>query len=167
MRDRSDHLGAFSATRDGKRLNMLGFNTHLLDRDSAVPGNRNLGQPLATTNERDHRDVSGLMGAYSSNNGSSAQHAERSAYGERREGVHTRGEMLLSQSGVSHSALVNSGNAAILGHGHNSFKLSGAAQLAGATGANGPPTLGSTYGALGNSNNLQHPGFHPSQNSIF
>ena len=43
MRDRSDHLGAFSATRDGKRLNMLGFNTHLLDRDSAVPGNRNLG----------------------------------------------------------------------------------------------------------------------------
>lgn len=53
--------------------------------------------------------------------------------------------MLLSQSGVSHSALVNSGNAAILGH-HGSFKLnSNAPGLA----ANGPATLGSTYGALG------------------
>ena len=30
--------------------------------------------------------------------------------------------LLLSQSGVSHSALVNSGNAAILGH-HQTFKL--------------------------------------------
>ena len=108
---------------------MLGFNSHLLDRDSAGPGNRNLGQPLATTNDREHRDVSGLMGAYNSNIGSAAQHthAERSNYGAAREGVQTRGEMLLSQSGVSHSALVNSGNAAILGHGHNSFKLSGAA----------------------------------------
>jgi len=46
---------------------MLGFNSHLLDRDGA--GNRNIGQPLATTNEREHRDVSGLMGAYSSNAG--------------------------------------------------------------------------------------------------
>ena len=88
-------------------------------------------------------------------------------YGAAREGVQTRGEMLLSQSGVSHSALVNSGNAAILGHGHNSFKLSGAAQLGVGGGANGPPTLGSTYGALGNSNNQHHPGGHPSRDNIF
>lgn len=46
---------------------MLGFNNHLLDREGA--GNRNIGAPLATTNERDHRDVSGLMGAYTSNIG--------------------------------------------------------------------------------------------------
>ena len=71
--DRTEGVGAFSATREGKRLNMLGFNSHLLERDSAGPGNRNMGQPLATTNERDHRDVSGLMGAYSSNLGSAAQ----------------------------------------------------------------------------------------------
>lgn len=60
---------------------------------------------------------------------------------------------ILSQSGVSHSALVNSGNAAILGH--NSFKLNnngaGAANL-----GNGPATLGSTYGALGNQNSMAH-----------
>lgn len=67
-RDRSDAAGGtYSATRDGRRLNMLGFNNHLLDREGA--GNRNIGAPLATTNERDHRDVSGLMGAYTSNIG--------------------------------------------------------------------------------------------------
>lgn len=68
---------------------------------------------------------------------------------------------ILSQSGVSHSALVNSGNAAI--HlGHSSFKIGNsnavAAAAAGAsnsiTNNNGPVTLGSTYGALGNSSGL-------------
>lgn len=36
-RDRADIGGAaaFSASREGKRLNMLGFNSHLLDRGDA------------------------------------------------------------------------------------------------------------------------------------
>ena len=61
---------------------------------------------------------------------------------------------ILSQGGVSHSALVNSGNAAILGH--NSFKLnSNNNNLAGGAAAAregaGPVTLGSMYAALSNS----------------
>lgn len=41
-RERADAVGgAYSATREGRRLNMLGFNSHLLDRDGA--GNRNVG----------------------------------------------------------------------------------------------------------------------------
>ena len=65
---------------------------------------------------------------------------------------------MLSQSGVSHSALVNSGNAAILGH--QSFKLNNGTSsntLAGGGvgavgGAGGPAvTLGSTYGVIGSS----------------
>jgi hypothetical protein len=61
----------------------------------------------------------------------------------------SRGEIgVLSNSGISHSALVNSGNAAILGH--NSFKLNNNTNILG----NGPATLGSTYGALGASNTL-------------
>jgi len=63
-----------------------------------------------------------------------------------------RGDGILSQSGVSHSALVNSGNAAILGH--SSFKLNSNNPnlIGGAAGARegGPDTLGSTYGAMGN-----------------
>lgn len=54
---------------------------------------------------------------------------------------------LLSNSGVSHSALVNSGNAAILGH--NSFKLNNNSNVGGNLG-NGPATLGSSYGPMGN-----------------
>ena len=42
VRERAEAVGgAYSATREGRRLNMLGFNSHLLDRDSA--GNRNVG----------------------------------------------------------------------------------------------------------------------------
>lgn len=41
-RERSEAVGgAYSATREGRRLNMLGFNSHLLDRDGTV--NRNMG----------------------------------------------------------------------------------------------------------------------------
>lgn len=68
------------------------------------------------------------MGAYGANththagSGSAAQQTSGNAYGI---GGTTRADSaavgLLSQGGVSHSALVNSGNAAILGH--NSFKL--------------------------------------------
>ena len=62
----------------------------------------------------------------------------------------------LLQSGVSSSALVNSGQAALLGH--NSFKLSGtgnASNLGGVSGG-GPTNLGSTYGALGSGGSGLH-----------
>jgi len=125
---------------------MLGFNSHLMDREGNIP--RNFVQQPASMNEREHRDLSGLMGAYSSqHHGPVPQHTNN--FGGVRDGTSGRGDVLLSQSGVSHSTLVNSGNAAILGH--NSFKLSGANQMAG-SGAHGPSTLGSTYGAVaGNS----------------
>ena len=61
---------AFSASREGKRLNMLGFNSHLLERDAAL----NQQMP-ASTNERDHRDLSGLMGAYGSSQNEGAAQA--------------------------------------------------------------------------------------------
>ena len=68
--------------------------------------------------------------------------------------THGNDNLLLSQSGVSHSALVNSGNAAILGH-HQTFKLNSNNNnnLVG-VGGGGPATLGSTYGAMGNANGL-------------
>jgi len=91
------------------------------------------------------------MGAY---NSSAANRGNPSdAYAAASNTHSTRGEMLLSQSGVSHSALVNSGNAAILGH--NSFKLPNNANNE-RVGANGPATLGSTYGALGGTSQLHH-----------
>jgi len=61
----------------------------------------------------------------------------------------SRGEIgVFSNGGISHSALVNSGNQAILGH--NSFKLTNNTNILGG----GPATLGGTYGALGASNAL-------------
>lgn len=82
---------------------------------------------------------------------------------------------ILSGGGVSHSALVNSGNAAILGH--NSFKLNNTANTnnlnnnmaAGADRAvgGGPATLGSTYGALGTSSGLHHQPPQLSRDNIF
>ena len=93
------------------------------------------------------------MGAYNS-----ATHHQYGGAGSGARGEGGPGG-ILSQSGVSHSALVNSGNAAILGH--SSFKI-GSNAGAGAAGAasnnitnnNGPVTLGSTYGALGNPSGL-------------
>ena len=60
MRDRHETLGPFSASRDGKRLNMLGFNGTAAREPASL-----VQQPLTTANERD-RDISGIMGAYGS-----------------------------------------------------------------------------------------------------
>ena len=78
------------------------------------------------------------MGAAAANSSSMRTHAN---------------DNLLSQSGVSHSALVNSGNAAILGH-HQTFKLNSNNNNLVGVGGGGPATLGSTYGALGNANDM-------------
>lgn len=61
----------------------------------------------------------------------------------------------LSQSNVSRSALVNSGNAAILGHsnGLNSFKLNSNNNNLGG----GPAALGGAYGAIGANHGLPGP----------
>ena len=72
--------------------------------------------------------------------------------------IRERGERdgaLLSQNNVSHSALVNSGNAAILGHsnGLNSFKLNSNNNNLG----NGPAALGGAYGAIGANHNMHGP----------
>ena len=63
---------------------------------------------------------------------------------------------LHSASNVSHSALVNSGNAAILGlsNGLNSFKLNSNNNNLG----NGPAALGGAYGAIGANHGLHGPG---------
>jgi hypothetical protein len=70
----------------------------------------------------------------------SAAHASSSAPG--------RGEGFLNQNGVSHSALVNSGNAAILGHNSNlnSLKLNSNNNNFGNGSAN---AAHGTYGAVG------------------
>ena len=62
---------------------------------------------------------------------------------------------LHSASNVSHSALVNSGNAAILGlsNGLNSFKLNSNNNNSG----NGPAALGGAYGAVGTTHGLHGP----------
>ena len=62
---------------------------------------------------------------------------------------------LHSASNVSHSALVNSGNAAILGlsNGLNSFKLNSNNNNSG----NGPAALGGAYGAVGTNHSLHGP----------
>ena len=62
---------------------------------------------------------------------------------------------LHSASNVSHSALVNSGNAAILGlsNGLNSFKLNSNNNNQG----NGPATMGGAYGAVGTNHGLLGP----------
>lgn len=152
--------GAYSASREGKRLNMLGFSNpahhHLLDGSSNAAASSIVPN---STNEREHRDLSGLMGAYGSVHHGAGQPGYGSGQGA---GAATasggRGEGILSQSGVSHSALVNSGNAAILGH--NSFKLGSTSNTnnlnAANAGVGGPATLGSTYGALGASSGLHH-----------
>ena len=57
LRDRAEVIGAYSASREGKRLNMLGFN---------APSATHAQHP-SSNNDRD-RDLSGLMGAYSSSN---------------------------------------------------------------------------------------------------
>jgi len=72
--------------------------------------------------------------------------------------IRERGERdgaLLSQNNVSHSALVNSGNAAILGHsnGLNSFKLNSNNNNLG----NGPAAMGGAYGAIGANHGLLGP----------
>ena len=69
---------------------------------------------------------------------------------------------------MSHSALVNSGNAAILGH--SSFKLgnnSNTNNLNAAIVGGGPVTLGSTYGALGTGSGLHHQPPQLSRDNIF
>ena len=91
------------------------------------------------------------------------QHTGSSVYGGAHMGAaaansssmrtHANDNLLLSQSGVSHSALVNSGNAAILGH-HQTFKLNSNNNNLVGVGGGGPATLGSTYGALGNPNGI-------------
>lgn len=70
----------------------------------------------------------------------------------------SRADGLLTGSGVSHSALVNSGNAAILGH--HSFKLNNNNAVNREAGA--PGTLGSTYGAMQDRAQRQ-----PSRDNIF
>ena len=56
---------------------------------------------------------------------------------------------------MSHSALVNSGNAAILGHSNNlnSFKLNSNNNNLG----NGPAALGGAYGAIGANHGMHGP----------
>ena len=187
MRDRPEAVGAYSASREGKRLNMLGFNNnqttatnynatghnHLLDGSNAA--SNSIGVPNST-NDRDHRDLSGLMGAYGSGHHGAGPpgyggQAAASVVGGRDNNNGTAGGVL-SQSGVSHSALVNSGNAAILGH--SSFKLGNTSNtnnlnnnMAAGNGGGGPVTLGSTYGALGTSNGLHHQPPQLSRDNIF
>ena len=57
LRDRLDMTGAYSASREGKRLNMLGFNNaghHLIDGSSNAAAS---SIAPSTTNDRDHRDL--------------------------------------------------------------------------------------------------------------
>lgn len=67
-----------------------------------------------------------------------------------------RGEGLLAQNGVSHSALVNTGNAAILGLGNNlnSLKLNSNNNNFGSGSANAAHA--GTYGAVGTGNERLH-----------
>ena len=80
----------------------------IADRQNHGPGN-STASPYVQTNER-----SVLQNT-----------AERHASAAHSSSASGRAEGLLNQSGVSHSALVNSGNAAILGHNNNlnSLKL--------------------------------------------
>ena len=94
-------------------------------------------------------------------------HVPSNAYGQHNNGVHLnanasnnmsvrdRDRDFLSQNNVSNSALVNSGNAAILGHsnGLNSFKLNSNNNNLG----NGPAALGGAYGAIGANHGLHGP----------
>ena len=84
IRDRLDMPGTYSASREGKRLDMLGFNNagrHLLgDGINSSNHAAAAGSSIApsTTNEREHRDLSGLMGAY----GSAHHGAGQPGYGQ-------------------------------------------------------------------------------------
>ena len=84
IRDRLDMPGTYSASRDGKRLDMLGFNNagrHLIGENGNSSNNAAAASSSiapSTTNEREHRDLSGLMGAY----GSANQRTGQSGYGQ-------------------------------------------------------------------------------------
>lgn len=67
-----------------------------------------------------------------------------------------RTEGLLNASGVSHSALVNSGNAAILGHSSNLNGLKLNSNNNNMTSNLTAAAMGSTYGAVGTTNERLH-----------
>ena len=67
-----------------------------------------------------------------------------------------RAEGLLNQSGVSHSALVNSGNAAILGHSNNLNSLKLNSNNNNMVGGSAAAAMGSTYGAISTANERLH-----------
>ena len=91
-----------------------------------------------------------------------AQHQSSLAYGGAQvasggAAAGNRADGLLTGSGVSHSALVNSGNAAILGH--HSFKLNNNNAV---NRDGGAAMLGNTYGAMNGPSHGQ-----PSRDNIF
>ena len=140
-------VGTFAGARNtGKNLNMLGRNII----------NEGAGESLSNGNNL------GIMSDYRT----TSNHVSANAYGQHDRAhlnanagnnmsVRDRDRDLLSQNNVSHSALVNSGNAAILGHsnGLNSFKLNSNNNNLG----NGPAVMGGAYGAIGANHGLHGP----------
>ena len=101
IRDRLDMPGTYSASREGKRLDMLGFNNagrQLLGDNGIISNNgaAAAGSSIVpnSTNEREHRDLSGLIGSY----GSANHGAGQSGYGQGPASsvVAARGEGILS-----------------------------------------------------------------------
>ena len=141
-------VGTFSGARNtGKNLNMLG-GRNLINEGQV--DNLSNGNNLGIIS--DYRTTSNHVSA-----NAYGQHdrAQLNANASNNMSVRDRDRDILSQNNVSHSALVNSGNTAILGHsnGLNSFKLNSNNNNQG----NGPATMGGAYGAVGTNHGLLGP----------